>query len=416
MNPFAQAVARRLTRQDPEVKQIRPTSLLPISKDNQPQFKTWDVEKAIKEGFKVSVWVYACVNALMKASGSVPWSAEVKRGKIWEPDPTHPLTNLMENPNEFMSRQDVIERKVSHLYLGGNGLLMKIRAGGTVAELWPLSPSGVRVIPSKTQFISGYQFERDGVKPPPFAPRDIIHCMFTDPSDPRWGMAPLQAAARTVDTDVEAVKWNKVSLQNRALPDGVFSFKTAMTPDQWEEARETVRREYLAEDSARTPWVLGAGADWKQMSLSPAEMDFIKSRGFHREEICSVFGVPLVLVAHQPTALANIATARRIFWEDTVIPLLEDLAGAYQRTLVPEFGDRETLRLRFDVSNVAALQRNYGDLIETAEKMHRMGTPLKEINRRLNLGLEEFEGWEQAYIPSTMMPVGDDGRAGDELD
>lgn len=388
-----------------EMKSVTAGQLLPVWQSGKPIWTDWSADKAVRDGFKASTWVYACIHRIMKAVASVPWvvSRRTKAGE-WEVVPGHPLEELIKNPNPYMSGQDLIERLTAHLYLGGNGLLTKIRAGGVVAELWPIGPDGVKPVPDRKKFIEKYEYERDGVKHS-IKPEDIIHVMFIDPANPYWGMSPLQAGARTVDTDIEAVQWNKVALQNRAITDGVFSFKEPLTKDQWEEARRQVREQHQGADNARTPWVLGGDATWHQMSLSPAEMDFIESRRMTREEICAIFQVPPPMVGiYDNATLANIETARKIFWLDTVIPFLEDLQSAFNLALTPEFGD--DLMLEFDVSNVEAIQDNYHEKIKTAQTLWAMGVPFNQINQQLELGFDDIPGGEVGYLGMNLLPAG----------
>jgi HK97 family phage portal protein len=404
MNPFARA-ASLITRHREE-KRYTTAEFLPAYRENRPIFKDWDTENAIKEGYKASVWVYACVYRLMKDVASVPWIAQVRKGEEWEPDPKSPLTELIEHPNDFMSRQDMMERLTAHLHLGGNGLWSKIIARKTVAELWPIDPSGIKPIPSRAKFITAYRYEKDGVVIKEWKPEEIIHLSFTDPGNPYWGMSPLTAAARTIDTDVEAVRWNKVALQNRAIGDGVFSFPQPLTREQWEQAREQVRQQYEGVDNARQPWVLGSGASYNRMSLTPVEMDWLASRKDMRVEICAALNVhPPIVGIYDDATLANIATARRMHWEDTIIPILEDLEGCLNRSLVPHFRPRDRLRLAFDTSQVRALQRNLKELIETGKKMQKMGIPLNQIIQRLELQLDPVAGGDVGYIPATMVPL-----------
>lgn len=296
-----------------------------------------------------------------------------------------------------MSGQDLFERLVGHLYLGGNGILSKVRANGIVAELWPVMPDGIAPVPSKTDFIAGYVYKRNGVNYD-IPAEDILHFMFIDPSNLYWGLAPLQAVARSVDTDGEMLDWQKISLQNRAIADGVFSFKQPLTRTQWEEARQMVREQHQGSSSARTPWILGGEAQWTQMSLSPAEMDFIESRRFSREEICSVFNVPPPMIGlYENATLANIETARKIFWLDSMIPLLEDLKSSFNLGLTPEFGT--DIVLSYDVSNVQAIQDNFDEKVQTAQRLWQMGLPFNEINARLQLGFDEIEGGNVGYLP-----------------
>ncbi len=388
-----------------EEKSLTPMGTLPSWKSNKPVWKEWDTDNAVRYGYKASTWVYSCINRIAKTAASVPWKVYRRDpdGEL-EEIPNHPLEQLLKEPNPYMSGQDLMERMVSHLYLGGNTLLSKVRARNVTAELWPLNPSEFSPVPSNNDFIVAYEYQVNGIKKRLEA-EEVLHIMFVDPSNVYWGMAPLQAVARSVDTDSELLDFQKISLQNRAITDGVFSFKQPLTEQQWKEARQMVREQHMGAGNARTPWVLGGEATWQQMSLSPAEMDFIESRRYSREEICSVFQVPPPLVGlYDNATLANIETARKIFWLDTIIPLLEDLKSSFNLSLVKEFGD--DIVLSYDVSNVQAIQDNYKEKVDTAKTLWAMGVPFNEINQRLQLGFDEIEGGEVGYLPLNVALAG----------
>ncbi|SDE58330.1 phage portal protein, HK97 family [Priestia aryabhattai B8W22] len=389
-----------------EQKSITPMQTLPTYANNKPIWKDWSTDNAVAYGYKSSTWVYSCVSRIAKTAASVPWKVYRETDEGLEEIPNHPLELLLKKPNPFMSGQDMFERMVGHLYLGGNGILSKVKVNNVVAELWPVMPDAISPIPSKTDFVAGYEYRANGITYE--IPADeILHFMFIDPANLYWGLAPLQAVARSVDTDSEMLDWQKVSLQNRAIADGVFSFKQPLTRQQWEDARAMVRDQHQGSGGARTPWVLGGEANWTQMSLTPAEMDFIQSRNFTREEICSVFNVPPPMVGlYENATLNNIETARKIFWLDTMIPLLEDLKSSFNLALTPEFG--EGLVLSYDISSVQAIQDNYGEKVATAKELWSMGLPFNEINQRLELGFDEIEGGEVGYLPLNLMIAGTD--------
>lgn len=398
-NPILRAAKAMQTS---DVKRMIAAPPVPRYQDGKPQWSEWDTDNAIKEGFKRSTWVYACVWRIMRAAASVPWVVNRRVGGKWEPVPGHPLELLLETPNPFMSRQDLIERTASHLYLGGNALWQKVTARKIVAELWPMDVGGIKPVPSQTDFIARYEYRRGDVVRN-YKPDEVIHFAFTDPANPYWGMSPLQAAARTVDTDVEAVRWNKVALQNRAITDGVFTFGAPLTKEQWEEARDMIRKQHQGADNARTPWVLGGDAKWQPMSLSPAEMDFIESRRMTREEICSVFGVPPVLVGiFDQATLANAETSVRLFWRETVIPFLTDVQGVLQRSLVPAFGN--DLWLTFDTSGVTALQESTEGKVKTAVELWKAGMPWDRIVEMLDMEVQPWDGWDVSWVPTAMQP------------
>ena len=382
--------------------------LMPPWYGGQPVWTDWTTENAIQNGMKVCGYVYACVYRLMKSAASVPWLVKVKKGEDWEVAPDHPAAQLIAKPNPFMSGQDLIERVTAYLYLAGNAILGKVRARGVVAELWPYYPDRIKPIMDKLEFIKVYKYTDAGIIKYIEA-KDIIHWMFTDPANVYWGMSPMQAAGRMVDIEVEMSKWNKIAMQNRAVSDGVFSFKDSLTPKQWAEARTQIREQHQGSATARTPWVLSGGATWQAMSLTPAEMDFIESKKLNREDICSVFGMPPPMICFYDNAtLANIETARKILWLDTVIPYLDDLKSGFNLALAPDFGP--DVRIVYDLSNVEAIREKYQEKVETGERLFAMGVPLNDINRKLELGFDDYPWGDIGYISARVYPVGSIGE------
>jgi HK97 family phage portal protein len=385
-------------------KSVRFSELLPVWKTKEEigyaTWNEWSTERAIKYGYKVNSYVFACINAIATAASSIPWETYKKVGyKKWEVVENHPLTQLMERPNPYMSTKDLIERMTMHMYLGGNSILTKVKGMGRVTELWTLPPDAIKIVPSRQDFIEAYVYDRDGVKMR-FDAKDIIHNKFNDPANPYWGMSPLQAGAKIVDTDTEAQEYNKIALENRAVSDGVFSFEHPLTKEQWTEARQMIREQHQGIKNHRSPWVLGAGATWQSMSMTPAEMDFLESRKLTREEICSIFGVPPVMIGvYENATLANIETARKIFWQDTVLPFMDSIKGCLNLQLANEFGD---FYLDYDLSNVEALQENMQDKIANAKGLWSMGVPFNDINQRLELGFDVVEGGEISYLPTSV--------------
>ena len=382
-------------------------SFIRLSTDKNPRWTKWTGKNAVDEGYKASVWVYATINKKARAAASVPWYVYKKNAKgEYERIENHPLQLLIDKPNPFTSRNNMVERMIMQLELAGNALHHVVTIGGVPVELWNIMPDQIKPIPHETKFIENYKYTgktntSENIQVPA---KDIIHHMYLDPSNPYWGIAPLQVAAKTVDTDVEAVSWNKVALQNRAVTDGAFTIQNPLTTQQYQELRQQIREQHQGAQNARTPWILGGGAQWNQMSLSPADMDFINGRRMTREDICAVFSVPPPLVGILDKAnYANMQEARRVFWLDTVIPLLDDLKESFNRSLTPLFG--EDVELDYDTSSVDALAENVNEKIDAANKLWGMGLPFNAINNRLDLGFDEVEGGDIGYLPASLLPA-----------
>ena len=376
-----------------------------IFKQN-PKWTSWTTEAAVREGYSASLWAYAAINKKAKAAASVPWYVYRQRPDgTYEKLENHPLQQLIDKPNPFTSRNAMIERLIMQLDLAGNSLHHIVTVGGTAVELWNINPDLIEPISDQREFIKGYKVKGfRGQSPIEVGAGEILHTMYVDPSNPYWGIAPLQVAARTVDTEIEAVNWNKVALQNRAVTDGIFSIKEPLNQQQYNELRRQVREQHQGAESARAPWILGAGAEWQQMSLSPADMDFIEGRRMTREEIVAIFQVPPPLVGILDKAnYSNMQEARRVFWLDTIIPLLNDLREAFNRSLLQYF--EPGIMLDYDTSGVDALAQNINEKVDAANKLFNMGLPFNSINKWLDLGFDETEGGDVGYLPASMIPA-----------
>jgi hypothetical protein len=106
---------------------------------------------------------------------------------------------------------------------------------------------------------------------------------------------------------------------------------------------------------------------------------------------------------YEKATLANIETARKIFWRDTMIPLLDKVAGMLNMQLAYEFGPE--YRIRYDLSQVDALQENFTEKVSNAQGLWSMGLPWNEINRRLEMGFEDVDGGEIGYLPAGLLPT-----------
>src|SRR5690606_20572766 len=100
------ALLDRFFRRNPPPVQERANSrepfLAPVWQQNNPQWSDWDSDKATKEAYKASAWVYRSVSLRANAVASVPWYVEVKQGKDWVRPESHPLQTLIDSPNPEM--------------------------------------------------------------------------------------------------------------------------------------------------------------------------------------------------------------------------------------------------------------------------------------------------------------------------
>jgi HK97 family phage portal protein len=386
----------------PERKSYPTYQMVPFF-GSQAKWTDYNTRQSYQQAFKRSTWVYACVKLRANAISSVPWLAEVWRGGEWVEAEGSPLQRLIERPNPAFDWASMMRRFAMALDLTGDGWATKVRDGsGQVRELWPILPDIMEAIPGQDALVTAYKYQFSGVTRV-LPASDVLHLLYIDPGSLYYGIAPLHAAARAVDIDEEAEQWQKKSLQNMAVPPGIFHAGEDITQQQFEQYRDWVREQSGVQD-ARKPWVLGGSGKWQAMAQTAVELDFGNSRKFTREEICSAFAVPPPMVGiFENATLANIETARKIFWRDAILPTLVELESQINLQIASEFGSE--FRLRYDASNVEALQESLTEKISNAERLWRMGVPLNELNQLLEIGLPDIEGGEIGYLPAGLLPA-----------
>lgn len=406
----------------------------------------WRMENASETGYEASSIVKACVDKIAVPLRSVPWRVstlmedpeakkrfywemkgvpadqrsdfikDMHRGKDWsekthlQPLNNHALEQLLMEPNPHFTGPEYVEMSAQHLLLGGNALFHQVRAsnlvGGRTLELWLIPPDDIQPVRSRDRWVREYLLNDKGnAKPRAIKAENIMHMKLPSPRDPFWGISPLKAAATSVDTDIEAVSWNKVSLQNRAITSGVFEAQKPMSREQWEETRQQIAEQHQGVDNAYAPWVIG-GAKWNQMSLSPVEMDFIKSRSMTRDDVAMVFGEdPRIFGAGQTTA--NREAIREIFrlhWLNLLLPFLDRYDEIFNKVLAPEYPN-ENLFVWYDTSNVEALRESDLDKARVAKIHWSMGIPPNMIVQRLRMGYGPIPFGDIGLVPASAITV-----------
>lgn len=390
------------------------------AQDGRALVSEWSAEKAVKEGLKSNSWVYSAATKIATGLASVPLLLERAKGDTWTPETDHELAALLRRPNPFMGRQDMLERWALHMLLAGNAVWWLNIVGGKPVELWPIVPDQVRPIVSRVQFIGGYEWRVTPTEKKVLPTEQVAHWMFVDPSNPRWGLSPLEAAASAVDLDQAASKWNRAVLANDGKPPLAVFLDASLSVDDMRAASAMIR-EQIDGGSIRKALVLGGASKAQPLSLSASDLDFLNGRRFSREEIAAVFGVPPILMSFGEAAtFSNLDAAKAILWEDRIVPLLDDLCQGLEGALFGFWNlTSGEWRIRADLSGVRALQANIkteaevGKLRGETFKLYvDAGVPGNMAAKLLGLPLEKIPGGDQPRAAAgPPMPTQTKGRA-----
>ncbi|CAH1671089.1 phage portal protein [Chelatococcus asaccharovorans] len=331
----------------PEAKASRVGPLVALYQMGKPVWTPRDYGALAREGFQRNAVVHRCVRLIAEAAASVPWLAYDGRRELDD----HPILALLARPNPREAGAAFLESVYGHLQVAGNAYLEVVALDGEPRELFALRPDRMRVVPGADGWPEAFdytigggtvRFRQDEPLPP------ILHLSLFNPVDDHYGQSPMEAAATALDIHNAAGAWNKALLDNAARPSGALVYAgpqgTNLTDAQFERLKAELDDQFQGAANAGRPLLLDGGLDWKQLSLSPKDMDFIEAKAAAAREIALAFGVPpLMLGLPGDSTYANFAEANRAFWRQAVIPLVKRTAQSVAQWLGPAYGPGMTL-------------------------------------------------------------------------
>ena len=329
----------------PETKDSAARTLVALTTAHRPQWTPRDYESLAREGFAKNAVAYRCVRMIAEAAASVP--LVVFEGGARAPE--HPLQKLLDRPNPEQGAADLMEAFFGALQTAGNAYLEAAQTDPDAPpdELYALRPDRMKVVPGPRGWPEAYEYavagrsvrlarEPDGWLP-------VLHLKLFNPADDHYGFSPLEAAAFAIDVHNASGAWNKALLDNAARPSGalVYASKESadrLTEEQFERLKAELSEAHVGAQAAGRPLLLEGGLDWRPMSLSPADMDFIEGKHAAAREIALAFGVPPQLLGVPgDNTYANFKEANGAFWRHTVVPLAERAARALTGWLGAKF-------------------------------------------------------------------------------
>lgn len=321
-----------------------------------------DYIKFADEAYIKNVIAHRAINMIAHAAASVPFKLYKNNLEVQQ----HKILSVLKNPNPSMSGKEFLECLYSYKQISGNAyVLAALSQNGIPQELFTLRPDRVKVIPSNNLVAAGYIYEvnnsaQEFMVHPITGHSQILHLKNFNPLSDWYGLSSIEAAAYSIDQHNQAGQWNQALLQNGARPSGAFIMRNegsenkSLTDQQYYQLRNTIEEVFSGPQSAGKPMILEGGLDWKELSLSPRDMDFISSKHSSARDIALALGMPPQLLGIPgDNTYSNLAEARLAFWEQTIIPLVDNVISNLSEWLKNFFG--KEYELKYDIDNIPAL-------------------------------------------------------------
>ncbi|MEZ5945906.1 MAG: phage portal protein [Hyphomonas sp.] len=346
----------------------------PLVALTEPGGAVWggrDGSALTRDGYVQNAVAYRCIRLVAEAAASVPLVTSHAGA-----------ADLLRRPVPEQSAAAFFEGAYTQLQLHGNAFLEAVRLPGEtgIAALYPLQPSRVRPVTDGRGWAEAWTVretrgeriirrEKSGWCP-------VLHLRLFHPQDDILGLPALAPARRALDLHNASADWAKSLIDNSAKPSGalIYSGTGRMPPDQFDRLKADLDALYSGAANAGRPLLLEGGLDWRPMSLSPADMDFLEARNNAAREIALALGVPPMLLGIPgDNTYANYREANIAFWRTTILPMAQKMAAELSVWLDEPFGgdvdvtcdldrvpalsaERESLWARLESASFATLE------------------------------------------------------------
>ena len=328
---------------------------------------------------------------------------------------SHPLVKILNNPNPFMSRTQMVGTLVMDECLAGNWYVYKGRyidgpLEGAIGQLWRLRPDRVRIIPSSDRkSIEAYEYGsgRDAVQYPA---ADIIHYKRRHPLNDYYGMPPIMAIAGRIDIDQYMKGFLKTFFERGgAGVGGVLTVKSQLSQAQKDDLRATMKRRTAGPANWHETLVLdNTESTYEPMGLNrglrdalPKELDAVSEA-----RIAMAFGIPGsilgLLIGYESSSYANKRQDWQVLWDLTMTPKLVDYQETLTLSLTKDFSGID--RVAFDFSLIRALQEDIDKIHERHRKNVQAGLESWEEGRD-GLGLDPNVSEGTFLIAANVIPT-----------
>lgn len=290
---------------------------------------------------------------------------------------------LNTEPNPFQDISSFRRNLITDYLIDGN---IFIYYDG--AHLYHLPASKMTIEASDKTYIESYTFD-GGTR---FKPTEIIHIKENSFYSIYRGVSRLKPALRTMILMKRMRDFQDNFFKNGAVPGLVLKSPNTLSEKIKERMIQSWSARYNPSSGGRRPLVLDGGLEIDTVSdVNFKELDFQAAIAENEKIILKALGVPPILLDSGNNA--NIRPNMRLYYLETIMPILEKISKAYERF----FG----FTIIEDVTDIPALQPELRDQAAYYSTLVNSGI-LTANEARVAMNFDEMEGCEDIRVPANI--------------
>jgi HK97 family phage portal protein len=313
-----------------------------------------------------------------------------------------PIAQLLREPAPGLTYTRFMHRTVADLCIFGNCYWLKLQRGDSRMVVPLPAPS---VTPRGGTLLQADVYQVGiGSGQQAFNGEDVIHFRRYSPDDARIGVSPLEPLRRIIAEEASSSRAREVFWRKNANMGGLLirSADNPLSAEARDRLREDWRRYSRGGDREGDTALLEDGIDFKPISFSPKEAEFIEGRKLTLETVARAFNIPLsVLGLTQTATYASQKEFHKALYQDTLGPWATMIEDEIQHGLVPWFTNDPDVYVEFNLE-----EKLRGSFEEKASQLLDAGggpyMTRNEVRALLNLPRMDDEQADELVITNNM--------------
>lgn len=334
------------------------------------------------EAYKSHELVYACVNKIADVMNDAEIVVERQNAKGEYERIPHPLISLLNRPNSNDICEDFRRKMViSDQSAGITYIVINRSSAGLPAELAVLNPYRINLHKaSDGSGVDYYNYRKTDGRTVRIDLKDMLVRRRADLLDQYGGLAPMAVAVKSINSDLGLTTYIDAFFESDGTPSGVLKIlnRTVSQTDK-EKLQSDWKDKYGRGGSNQKGLaVLDQNAEYQKIGSNLNELDAESISSRFESRICSVFGVPPILIGayvglRWVNQRASAKEALKDFWINKISPELKPLRKWLTWVLLPEFENiadikSGKIRVAWDISQASFLQEEVNDIHDRARK------------------------------------------------
>jgi HK97 family phage portal protein len=337
--------------------------------------------------------VWACVSLLSESVGILPIHLYKKTDSGREVIHGHDSLNLVNSPNSYFSRMDMLQHLMVSVTLHGNGYVRIMRdKGGRPTKLKMLDPQVPQPVLSNNDElfynVNGEMVHSD----------DMIHIKGLV-VDGFKGKSPIAVHRENLCLTMEVQRYGEQFFSKGGNTSGVFEVPGTLKDDAFKRLQQQLAAQFSGIGNSHKPMLLEGGMKYTRVNIPLDDAQFLTTRKFQKGEIASIYRVPPHMVGDlERSTYSNIEQQSQEYLTYCLMPYLVKIETELNQKLL-SYKDRETYYFRFGLNGL--LRADSKSRSEYYKNMYLIGCMSPNEIRELE-EMNKYKGGDEFYVQQNM--------------